>query len=56
MSAPAQAVIASRPRQFAVHIDDHRIVCETRPKFVRGAGVDRPQVAGDRPGQVQCPS
>ncbi len=50
MSALAQAVIASRPRQFAVHIDDNGIVCETRQKFVRGAGVDRPQVVGDRLG------
>ena len=53
MSARAQSVIASRPRQLAVHIDHHRIVCEARRKFLLGAGVDRPQVSGDRPGQAQ---
>ena len=39
--------------QFAVHIDHHRIVGEARRKFLPGAGVDRPQVAGDRRGQAQ---
>ena len=54
MSAPGLIRDPVEAGQFSGHIDDNRIVCEPRPTFVRGAGVDRPQVVGDRPGQAQC--